>query len=123
LIYANKLSKVGANLYTTMESVKQRLGVRHSPVVLPIGEEGGFKGLVDLVRMKAVMYNNDLGTDITIEEIPADMVEKAKEYRAKLIDQVAEYDDATMEKYLGGEELTEEEIIRAMRAGTLAVKF
>lgn len=123
LIYANKLSKVGASLYKTMDSVKQRLGVRHSPVVIPIGEEGNFKGLIDLVRMKAVMYNNDLGTDITIEEIPEDMLEKAKEYRAKLIDQIAEYDDTAMEKYLAGEELTEEEIIKAMRVGTIAVKF
>lgn len=123
LIYANKLSKVGANLYKTMDSVKLRLGVRHSPVVLPIGEEGDFNGLVDLVRMKALIYKNDLGTDIEITEIPADMMDKAKEYRAKLIDQIAEYDDEVMEKYLGGEELTEEDIIKAMRAGTLAVKF
>jgi elongation factor G len=123
LIYANKLAKVGASLYKTMESVQQRLGVKHSPVVLPIGEEGGFKGLVDLVKMKAVVYYNDLGTDVREEEIPADMLEKAQEYRAKLIDMVAEYDDSVMEKYLGGEELTEEDIIKAMRAGTLAVKF
>jgi elongation factor G len=123
LIYANKLSKVGASLYKTIDSVKQRLGVRHSPVVLPIGEEGGFKGLVDLVRLKAIMYNNDLGTDISEEEIPADMLEIAQKYRAQLIDQIAEYDDSVMEKYLGGEELTEEDIIKAMRAGTIAVKF
>lgn len=123
LIYANKLSKTGASLYKTLESIQQRLAVRHSPVVLPIGEEGDFKGLVDLVRMKAIVYYNDLGTDVRIEDIPADMLEKAKEYRAKLIDQVAEYDDAVMEKYLSGEELTEEDIIKAMRAGTMNVKF
>lgn len=123
LIYANKLSKVGASLYKTLDSIKERLNVRFSPVVLPIGEEGNFKGLIDLVRMKAVMYNNELGTDISIEEIPADIVEKAKEYRAKLIDQVAEYDDAAMEKYLGGEELTEAEIIKALRGGVMTGKF
>ncbi len=123
IIYANKLSKTGGSLYKTMDSVTHRLAVRFAPVVLPIGEEGEFKGLVDLVRMKAVVYYNDLGTDIREEEIPADMLEKAKEYRAKLIDQVAEYDDAVMEKYLGGEELTEAEIIAAMRNGVLTVKF
>lgn len=123
IIYANKLAKVGGSLYKTLESIQSRLGVRHSPVVLPIGEEGDFKGLIDLVRMKAKVYYNDLGTDIRDEEIPADYLEKAKEYRAKLIDQIAEYDDVAMEKYLGGEELTEEEIIRAMRAGVLTVKF
>jgi elongation factor G len=123
LIYANKLSKIGGSLYKTIESVKTRLGIRHSPVVLPIGEEGNFKGLVDLIRMKAIVYYNELGTDVREEEIPADMLEKAKEYRAQLIDQIAEYDDAVMEKYLSGEELTEEEIIKAMRAGTIAVKF
>lgn len=123
LIYANKLSKTGGNLYKTLESIESRLAVRHSPIVLPIGEENDFKGLIDLVQMKAYVYYNDIGTDIRVEEIPADYIEKAKAYRAKLIDQIAEYDDTAMEKYLGGEELTEEEIIRAMRAGTISMKF
>jgi elongation factor G len=123
IIYANKLSKVGANLYTTLKSIEQRLGVRHAPVVLPIGSEGDFHGLVDLIRMKSVNYYNDLGTDVRVEEIPADMLEMAKEYRAKLVDQVAEYDESSMEKYLNGEELTEDEIIRATRAGVLTGKF
>jgi elongation factor G len=123
LIYANKLAKLGASLEMTMESIKDRLNVRFSPVVIPIGEEDKFHGIIDLVQMKAIVYANDLGTDIRIEEIPADMLEKAQEYRARLIDQIAEYDDEVMNKYLSGEELTEEEIIRAMRAGTLAVKF
>ncbi len=123
VIYANKLSKTGGDLYKTMESIKLRLGVRHSPVVLPIGSESEFKGLVDLVRMKAVVYYNELGTDIREEEVPADMLELAKKYRAQLIDQIAEYDDAAMEKYLNGEELTEAEIIKAMRNGVLQVKF
>ncbi len=123
LIYANKLAKLGASLEMTMESIKDRLNVRFSPVVIPIGEEDKFHGIIDLVKMKAIIYANDLGTDIRIEEIPADMLAKAKEYRARLIDQIAEYDDEVMNKYLSGEELTEEEIIRAMRAGTLAVKF
>jgi elongation factor G len=123
LIYANKLSKTGGNLYKTLKSIESRLAIRHSPIVLPIGEEGDFKGLVDLIRMKAVIYANDLGTDMREEEIPADMMDKAKEYRAKLIDQVSEYDDEVMEKYLNGEELTNADIIKATRAGVMAVKF
>lgn len=123
LIYANKLAKMGGDLFKTMESIKSRLGVRFAPVLLPIGVESDFRGVVDLIKMKAIVYYDDLGKDVRIEEIPEDMVEMAKEYRAKLIDQIAEYDDAVMEKYLAGEELTEQEILIAMRKGVLQVKF
>ncbi|MCX8035339.1 MAG: elongation factor G [Candidatus Dojkabacteria bacterium] len=123
LIYANKLAKMGGDLFKTMDSIRSRLGVRFAPVLLPIGVESEFKGVVDLIKMKAIKYYDDLGKDVRIEEIPEDMVELAKEYRAKLIDQIAEYDDAVMEKYLAGEELTEQEILMAMRKGVLQVKF
>ncbi len=123
LIYANKLAKMGGDLFKTMDSIRSRLGVRFAPVLLPIGVESEFSGVVDLIKMKAIKYYDDLGKDVRIEEIPEDMIEMAKEYRAKLIDQIAEYDDAVMEKYLAGEELTEQEILMAMRKGVLQVKF
>jgi len=123
LVFVNKIDKTGGDLYACLKSIQSRLGVRHAPVTLPIGQEDQFKGIIDLVKMRALIYTNDLGTDIQDAEIPADFVEKAKEYRAQLIDQVAEYDDAAMEKYLGGEELTEAEIISALRGGVLSGKF
>lgn len=123
IIYANKMGKVGASLSMCLSSIEQRLGVRHAPVVLPIGRENEFRGLVDLVKMNAKIYKNDLGTDIETTEIPADMLEEAKAARARLIDQVAEYDDEVMEKYLGGAELTEAEVLKALRKGVLSKQF
>lgn len=123
IIYANKMSKVGASLDLTLESIKNRLGVRHSPVVLPIGIENEFKGLIDLVKMKAIFYLDDLGKEFKIEEIPEEYKQKAQEYRNKLLDQIAEYDEEVMEKYLTGSDLTENDIIKAMRAGVISMKF
>jgi elongation factor G len=123
IVFVNKIDKTGGDLYASLKSIEQRLAVRHAPVTLPIGQEDQFKGIVDLVKMRALLYTNDAGTDIQDAEVPADMLDKAKEYRAKLIDQVAEYDDAVMEKYLSGEELSEEDIIKAMRGGVLTGKF
>ena len=123
IIYANKMSKVGASLEFTLESIKNRLGVRHSPVVLPIGQESEFRGLIDLVKMKAIYYLDDYGKNSKVDDIPSDMKEKALEYRSRLIDQIAEYDEEVMEKYLSGEELSEQEIVKAMRAGVIYNKF
>jgi elongation factor G len=118
IIFSNKIDRMGADFYAAVQSVKDRLGVKVVPITLPIGAEGGFNGIIDLVNMKAIMYKDDLGKDIQIEEIPADMMDKAKEYHAAMIDAVAEYDEKLMEKYLGGEELTPDEIHLAIRKGT-----
>lgn len=123
LVFVNKIDKTGASLFSCLKSIEQRLNVRHAAVTLPIGQEDQFKGIVDLVKMESITYVNDLGTDMVHDEVPAEMLELAKEYRAKLIDQIAEYDDAVMEKYLSGEELTEADILKAMRAGVLTSKF
>lgn len=123
LIFVNKIDKVGGDLFQTLESIKSRLAIKHAPITLPIGSEGDLTGLIDLVRMKAKIYHDELGKDIRTEEIPADYLEQAKEYREKLVDAVAEYDDKIMEKFLNGEELTEEEIILAMRKGVSAREF
>ena len=123
IIFVNKIDKTGGDLYGTLKSIEQRLAVRHSAITLPIGQEDQFKGIIDLIKMEAIIFVNDLGTDMQHGPIPEDMIEKAKEYRAKLIDQIAEYDDEVMEKYLSGEELTEAEVIKALRAGTMSGKF
>lgn len=123
LVFVNKIDKTGGDLYACLKSIVTRLNVRHAAVTLPIGQEDQFKGIVDLVKMESIIFTNDLGTDMLHGEVPADMMDKAKEYRAKLIDQIAEYDDEVMEKYLAGEELTEAEVIKAMRAGVLTSKF
>jgi len=120
IIFCNKIDKVGGDFYESLKSVKDRLGVKVVPITIPIGLEGNFSGLVDLVKMKAILYKDDLGKDIDVTDIPADLLEKAKEYRAAMIDAVAEYDDAVMEKYLNGEELTEDDIHSAIRKGTIS---
>lgn len=123
LMFSNKIDRMGADFYKVIQSIKDRLAIKVVPIALPIGSEGGFSGIIDLVQMKAINYYDELGKDIRIEEIPADYLEKAKEYRAAMIDAVAEYDDEVMEKFLNGEELTADEIHRAIRLGTIANKM
>jgi elongation factor G len=120
IIFINKMDRTGANFYRVYSQVRDRLRANAVPIQLPIGSEDNFKGLVDLVRMRAYMYTNDLGTDISETAIPDDMVAVAEEYRAKLIESVAETDDVLTEKYLEGEDLTLEEIKSALRTGTLS---
>ncbi len=119
LVFVNKMDRTGANFYKVYEQVRSRLRCNAVPIQLPIGAEDNLKGVIDLVRMRAHIYNNDLGTDISETAIPEDMVEKAEEFRLKLIESVAETDDALTEKYLEGEELTEAEIRYAIRKGTI----
>ncbi|AGY58889.1 elongation factor G [Gloeobacter kilaueensis] len=119
-IFVNKMDRTGANFYKVYNQVRDRLRANAVPIQLPIGAEDQLRGIVDLVRMKAYVYGNDIGTDIRVEEIPADMVELAQEYRAKLIEAVSETDDALLEKYFSGEELSEAEIKAALRKGTIA---
>lgn len=120
MIYVNKMDIMGADFYNVVNMMKTRLGCNAVPIQLPIGAEDTFKGLIDLIEMKAYIYEDDLGKTIDEEGIPADMQEKADEYRAALLEAVAELDEELMEKYLEGEELTQEEIHKALRKGTIA---
>src|SRR5690606_37733751 len=101
IIFANKMDKIGANFYDCIESVKKRLGIDPLVLTLPIGIESDFAGIVELIKMKAIIWDSEnLGATFREEEIPADLVEKAQEYREKLIEQAVEMDDAAMEAYL-----------------------
>src|SRR5579883_242582 len=119
IVFVNKMDRTGANFYKVYGQIRDRLRANAVPVQLPIGSEDTLKGIVDLVRMRAFIYTNDLGTDIEETAIPEDVQELAAEYRVKLIESVAETDDALTEKYLEGEELTEAEIKAALRKGTI----
>ena len=121
IVYVNKMDITGADFYDCVEQVKDRLGANATPIQLPIGAENDFKGIIDLIKMKAyIQMDEDQGKNIVEEEIPADMVDKANEYRAAMIESVAEQDDELMMKYLDGGELTEEEIRKGLRIGTIA---
>ena len=119
MVYVNKMDIMGADFYRVVEMMKDRLKCNAVPIQLPIGAEETFKGIIDLVEMKAYVYYDDLGKDIRVEEIPEDMVEKAQEYHESMLEHVAEQDEELMEKYLGGEELTIEEIKSCIRKSTL----
>lgn len=119
IAFVNKMDRTGANFFKVYEQLRDRLRANAVPIQVPIGSEAEFRGIVDLVRMRAKIYTNDLGTDIEDAEIPEDILELAEEYRTKLIESVAETEDALTEKYLEGEELTEAEIMTALRKGTI----
>ena len=119
IAYVNKMDIVGADFFNVIDMMRQRLGANPVPIQLPIGAENTFRGLVDLVRMKAEIYYNDDGTDIREEDIPADMQEKAEEYRNNLIEAVIDQDEDLMEKYFEGEEITEAELNACIRKATL----
>ncbi len=120
MAYVNKMDITGANFFRVVDMMKDRLGANAVPIQLPIGAENTFRGIIDLVRMRAEIYYDDLGQDVRDEEIPDEMKEIAEEYRANLLEKVAETDDALMEKYLEGGELSEEEIRAAIRKCTIA---
>ena len=120
MAYVNKMDIMGANFYRVIDMMHERLHANAVPIQLPIGAEDSFVGIIDLVLMKAFIFTNDLGTDIKVEDIPADMKDKAEEYHAALLEHVAETDEALLEKYLSGEELTVEEIKGAIRKSTIA---
>ncbi|MFM6333040.1 MAG: elongation factor G, partial [Dolichospermum sp.] len=119
IAFINKMDRTGANFYRVHDQMRDRLRANAIAIQLPIGSETEFKGIVDLVRMCAYMYTNDQGTDIQETEIPAELQEKASEYRTKLVEAVAETEDTLMTKYFEGEELTEAEIRSALRKGTI----
>ena len=120
MAYINKMDIMGADFYRVVQMMKDRLQCNAVPIQLPIGSEDEFKGIIDLVEMKADVFYDEFGKDMRVEEIPADLLEKAQEYRTQLVEHVAEQDDELMEKYLMGEELTSEEIIVGIRKATLA---
>ena len=123
MVYVNKMDIMGANFYHVLDMMHDRLKCNAVPVQLPIGAESTFKGVVDLIKMKAFVFYDDLGKDMREEEIPADMVDLANEYREKLMDAVSEEDEEIMMRYLEGEEVTEEMIKRALRKGTIGVRM
>ncbi|MBD1809936.1 MAG: elongation factor G [Symplocastrum torsivum CPER-KK1] len=120
IAFINKMDRTGANFFKVYDQLRDRFRTNAVAIQIPIGSENDLRGIVDLVRMRAKIYNNDLGTDIEDTEIPEEVKQQAQEYRAKLIESVAETDEALIEKYLEGEELTEEEIRKALRKGTIA---
>ncbi len=123
IIFANKMDKMGADFVYSLGTIESRLGVNAKPIEWPIGAESDFRGVIDLVTMKAYQYDGQQEENAEEIEIPADLKAIAEEKRADLIETVAEYDDEVMEKYLEGEELSVEDIKKCIRKGTLAVKF
>ena len=120
MAYVNKMDIMGADFYNVVEMMKDRLGANAVPIQLPIGAEDTFIGIVDLIENKAIIYKDDLGKEVEETEIPAELKDKAEEYRTALMEAVAETDEALMEKYLEGEELTLDEIHTAIRKATIA---
>ncbi|HET9312822.1 MAG: fusA [Nitrospira sp.] len=123
IAFMNKMDRVGADFYFSVQTIIDRLGANPVPIQIPIGRESEYRGSIDLITMKAYVYDDEtLGAKYKIEEIPADLIDKAKEYREKMLEAVAEFDDHVMEKYLNGQSLTEDEVRRVVRAGAIAMK-
>ncbi|WP_172931965.1 elongation factor G [Streptococcus sp. 79] len=123
IVFANKMDKIGADFLYSVSTLHDRLQANAHPIQLPIGSEDDFRGIIDLIKMKAEIYTNDLGTDILEEDIPAEYLDQAQEYREKLIEAVAETDEDLMMKYLEGEEITNEELKAGIRKATINVEF
>ena len=119
MAYVNKMDIMGADFYRVVSMMRERLKCNAIPIQLPIGKEDTFKGIIDLIEMKADVYYDDLGKDVRVEEIPEDMLELAEKYRGEMIEAIAEGDEELMMKYLDGEELTKEEIKKALRKETI----
>ncbi len=123
LVFVNKMDRMGANFLRVREQIRGRFGSNAVPIQLPIGSEAELVGIVDLVKMKAYIYKDEIGKDIEEIDIPADLVELANEWRGNLLESVSDSDDVLMEKYLEGEELTEDEVKSGLRKGTLSGKI
>ncbi len=123
IIYVNKMDRLGADFYTVLTRVKERLGANAAPIQLPIGAESLYSGYIDLIRMKATIYKSDDGKTSEETEIPEDMLELAGEYREKMIEAVSDFDDSIMERFLDGQDISEDDIRSALRRGTLANKI
>src|SRR3954469_19451048 len=117
ICFVNKMDRIGADFRATLQQIETKLGGNPVAIQLPIGSEDKFRGVIDLVKMKAITYKDEtMGADYIVSDIPADMLDEAKEYREKLIEKVSEHDDALLEKYLSGEEISEDEIKAALRS-------
>ena len=123
MVYVNKMDIMGANFYRVVDMLHDRLHANAHPIQLPIGDEADFRGIIDLLTMRAEVYYDDLGKDYRDEDIPADMLEDAQLYREQLIEALADIDDAIMEKFMEGEEPTVEEMKAAIRKGTIDCSF
>ncbi|WP_422448992.1 elongation factor G [Thermoanaerobacterium sp. DL9XJH110] len=123
IAYVNKMDIIGADFYNVIEMMKERLGANPVPIQIPIGSEDTFKGIVDLIHQKAYIYTNDLGTEIQETDIPEELRDKAAEYREKMLEAISDVDEEIMMKYLEGEEIPPEEIMRAIRKGCIDVKL
>ena len=123
IVFANKMDKIGADFLYSVRTIHERLQANAHPIQLPIGAEDEFSGIIDLIKMKAEIYTNDLGTDIQETDIPEDLQDLAEEWREKLVEAVAETDEELMERYLEGDEITEAELKAAIRKATCAVEF
>ena len=123
IVFANKMDATGADFIMSLESLEKRLGVQGVAIQLPIGAEDTFEGIIDLIKMKAIYFEGAKGENIVYKEIPEEYMAQAEEYRAKMLDQAATYDDDLLMKVLEGEEISEEEIKAAIRKGTLAVEL
>ena len=123
MAYVNKMDITGANFFRVVDMMKDRLNSNAVPIQLPIGAENNFRGIIDLITMRAEVYYDDLGQDVRDEEIPDDMKEIAQKYREELIEKVAESDDELMEKFFGGEEISEQEIRKAIRKATIECRM
>ena len=124
MCFVNKMDRIGANFYRCVDMMKTRLGARPMPVQLPIHEAENYGGLIDLIKMKAVVWKDEtMGADYALEEIPADLLDKAKQYREQLVEAAVEQDDGLMEKYLGGEEISEEDLKKCIRQATISGAF
>ena len=122
--YVNKMDRSGADFFETVQQMKDILGANPCPVQIPIGAEENFKGVIDLIKMKAILWHDEtMGAEYSVEEIPADLLDEAKEWHDKMVENAANYDDALMEKYLEGVEPTEEELIAAIRKATIAMEL
>ena len=122
--YVNKMDRSGADFFETVQQMKDILGANPCPVQIPIGAEENFKGVVDLIKMKAILWHDEtMGAEYSLEEIPADLLDEAKEWHDKMVENAANFDDALMEKYLEGVEPTEEELIAAIRKATIAMEL
>jgi len=123
IAYINKMDRDDANFLRAVQTMRDRLKANPVPIQMPIGAAKDFRGIIDLITMKAIIYTNDLGTNMLEEEIPAELLDEAKRLRANMIEAVAEVDDNLMEKFFAGEEFTEEEIRAGLRKGTVTLKF
>ncbi|MBQ5982862.1 MAG: elongation factor G [Prevotella sp.] len=120
--YVNKMDRSGADFFGTVRQMEEILGAKPCPVQIPIGAEENFKGVIDLIKMKAILWHDEtMGAEYDVEEIPADLLDEANEWREKMIEQAANYDDDLMEKYLDGQEISEEQLIAAIRKGTISM--